>query len=1423
MSSAERALKRVSEFGNILMQGGLELAKAEADIEATNYKIKIADEIETFKTSLNTDPDYGSPLSDTPEGYMKKWEDYTNNIKKQVAAIRKPRVRNEVEGYLGSIIPGQQSVIADKQYAGWGAKMKADTNQQILQMKDKAPDSMAFITFASERLKTLMSMNLIDQGGYDTAMETYSQLAIEDEIFKEATSLYDEKGEAAALDYLVNAQLAVPIGDRSYSAGAGARKNAQTRLDIHIAKVEEEAEIDLTKTFYDNFAYYALGGAPREGEVPLTFQGMISEIKTSKVKDKGPWYQEAYTYMQRSTSGAEDMAVNEVVRAKILSNRRYKGETLTPEEIAKADSYDNGSVLKGLTGAKLELWSSDRESDLEYRNAADLRKKQEKARTASGKILDVTRKLAYGQALLEGETSITQQEAEKQIDALDIPADEKTRTKAVIGDHFQAKAQRELIDNQNDAEAALGASLYNMELKLLGREYDPIKIISETSLGGYEGKLAPGRLPLYQAQYTNIAEREKAKTQETTRNNTVAGFDIRLNYWDVPAPNGEIKLDPEEVKAAYKTGTITESDHRYYLAQISARKMAEQARIDAENKTTNIIAGLWSLSDARKNLRKQYNKETLPKGAAVLDKDFIGTLPVELQQSAIAALEEEVQFEAKRQELLAAASEDKKLSKKLGEFNKKLDEGTLTTTEVNAAFDNKEINESAQSHYLGGISSQAAQKKREDDYAAQQQAATDHFLLIRKAHQNLVKKNNGEKYEGDVLSEEWYKDKGFTTAEIEYATNMLDAENERKKQVDARKAKETADKALGEAKLKSQQRILEGGYYGKGNIDLNSRAQVKLDDGSSATIRSMSFEEDGQHILVPSISKTGEILSSDQAWAMYEETGEYLGKFASREEADAYAKELSNRQDKYYTGNFLTVDYVKEVLGADAPNSPWMDLALQLESEEKRIATQAAEKTWEDKISAAESISLKWANGEGTNAGGLTDELINSAPASVSGDKKTALANRISLYAGQHDQKETERQRTALGEAAANSYKVFEAQTQEEKEAITGPLLTRSAIWASNLPFNEKLSLDNMWKAMNNTDGESDAVKQQAQSMMGELEAAAEAIWQIKSGWRTSYTVTLKDANGKSQNFTFTAADGEKKFDMMLQAATPYLKADGKLADGMKLVEVFKKQPSDINDPYKTVWDVLDEMSKPSGKTPALIPADQLPAYRKWLKSQQENNPTPSVQTVQELTKALKEKPWTANAQQMFSLASMGSANDLDKVAEIISSGSAGLFMSRTADGQFMPMHPRADGLKVWKEQMPKVLESIDKTLAGKLKLGTNATGMYLGDGQYQIYTEDKALIQSIYGKNTKAKRVVFELGRVNEQAHIVRQTFSDMGNGTVGTQPTTEVFVPWTKTWVEAIKPIDGQKYTYTLPKDVQKKYTDANPGVGFSSLAMQ
>jgi hypothetical protein len=92
-----------------------------------------------------------------------------------------------------------------------------------------------------------------------------------------------------------------------------------------------------------------------------------------------------------------------------------------------------------------------------------------------------------------------------------------------------------------------------------------------------------------------------------------------------------------------------------------------------------------------------------------------------------------------------------------------------------------------------------------------------------------------------------------------------------------------------------------------GNIDLANRPQVKNADGSVSTVRSMSFEEDGKEILVPTVSPDGKILSDEQAIDLYHQTGQHLGKFDTAEHADAYAKALHDTQDRYYRGD-LAID-----------------------------------------------------------------------------------------------------------------------------------------------------------------------------------------------------------------------------------------------------------------------------------------------------------------------------------------------------------------------------------------------------------------------------------------------------------------------------------------------------------------------------------
>lgn len=92
-----------------------------------------------------------------------------------------------------------------------------------------------------------------------------------------------------------------------------------------------------------------------------------------------------------------------------------------------------------------------------------------------------------------------------------------------------------------------------------------------------------------------------------------------------------------------------------------------------------------------------------------------------------------------------------------------------------------------------------------------------------------------------------------------------------------------------------------GGMLSQGNIDLTARPVVKNPDGSISTVRSMSFNEDGREVLVPTVSPDGKILSDDEAIDLYRKTGANLGMFDTPEAATSYAESLHNQQDRLYS------------------------------------------------------------------------------------------------------------------------------------------------------------------------------------------------------------------------------------------------------------------------------------------------------------------------------------------------------------------------------------------------------------------------------------------------------------------------------------------------------------------------------------------
>ena len=97
----------------------------------------------------------------------------------------------------------------------------------------------------------------------------------------------------------------------------------------------------------------------------------------------------------------------------------------------------------------------------------------------------------------------------------------------------------------------------------------------------------------------------------------------------------------------------------------------------------------------------------------------------------------------------------------------------------------------------------------------------------------------------------------------------------------------------------------EKNKFGKGNIDLTNRPIFKNSNGAISTVDSIGITEDGKEIVIPTIvrDKNGNAkrLTENEAIKHYHETGEYLGKFNTRDEADEYAQTLHIDQDLYYS------------------------------------------------------------------------------------------------------------------------------------------------------------------------------------------------------------------------------------------------------------------------------------------------------------------------------------------------------------------------------------------------------------------------------------------------------------------------------------------------------------------------------------------
>lgn len=102
------------------------------------------------------------------------------------------------------------------------------------------------------------------------------------------------------------------------------------------------------------------------------------------------------------------------------------------------------------------------------------------------------------------------------------------------------------------------------------------------------------------------------------------------------------------------------------------------------------------------------------------------------------------------------------------------------------------------------------------------------------------------------------------------------------------------------------------GQYGAGNIDLYDRPQYRNANGSISTVDSTSYNIDGQEVLLPTVwNRNGTPYHSsndEEILQRYRDTGEYLGKFSTAEEANDYAEKLHLEQQERYPSSSLPAE-----------------------------------------------------------------------------------------------------------------------------------------------------------------------------------------------------------------------------------------------------------------------------------------------------------------------------------------------------------------------------------------------------------------------------------------------------------------------------------------------------------------------------------
>lgn len=214
-----------------------------------------------------------------------------------------------------------------------------------------------------------------------------------------------------------------------------------------------------------------------------------------------------------------------------------------------------------------------------------------------------------------------------------------------------------------------------------------------------------------------------------------------------------------------------------------------------------------------------------------------------------------------------------------------------------------------------------------------------------------------------------------------------------------------------------------------GNIDLRRQPRVKNPDGSTSTVRSISINEDGTEILIPTVVGN-KVVSDDEAVKEYHRTGKHLGKFKTVKEANQAAKQL---HEDYAAGKYDMAENKPEPVGSKMPGE-LRDIVQKMSDAgepDENIGT-VINKYMDDHDTVLDQTINEFkgvVKGLPSGVWGAIRGSLYDLPLAVYEDTKSLIAG------------ETPENAKAMLDGLANAPKAFKNATHEERGKMIGEML----------------------------------------------------------------------------------------------------------------------------------------------------------------------------------------------------------------------------------------------------------------------------------------------------------------------------------------------------------------------------------------------